>query len=217
MSTPSPSPSPSPASSSSGSGSGSAALTVKDSYKSPGGYQWDLMSDGSTIQITSINYNVPWGENGRGPWASAQAAYNDLGAAGVEPESDAVRKFVANCDTLGQQIDRAIQAAAGMAATIEAVNAWVKVVADVLSVVSLFVPVLNPIASAVSKADVKADDVAQKIAESAVNAFSVDMDLDKVRNDCFTANAIVPSAQSVFDNATKVLMDVGNLIKAATS
>jgi hypothetical protein len=204
-----------------GSGSGGhAQLTVKDSWQSPGGYTWQLMSDGLTfsIQGTSVNIDASTMQQSLGgPWDSCQTLFNQQGAAGWEPENPAARQFHDTCRSISDQIDKAAGAATGLAGTVEAVNPWVSLFADCLTIVGAFVPLLGSIGSELKSLEVKGEDIAQKIANEAVAAFQTSFDLANAAATALTKNAVLPDLQTVHDEAVKMLSDVANIVKTALS
>jgi hypothetical protein len=204
-----------------GSGSGGQAqLTLKDSWQSPAGYTWQLMSDGLTFSIQGTNTSIDAATMQQtlgGPWDSCEALFNQQGAAGWEPENPAARQFHDACNSLSDQIDRAAGAAAGVAGTVEAVNPWVGLFADCLTIVGAFIPLLGSIGSELKSLEVKAEDAATKIANEAIAGFQTGFDLANAGATALTKNAVLPDLQTVHDDAVKMLTDVANIVKAALS
>ncbi len=193
---------------------------MKDSWQSPGGYTWQLMSDGLTFSIegTSVNIDATTMQQSLGgPWDSCQSLFNQQGAAGWEPESPAARQFHDSCNSMSDQIQKSAGAAAGIAGTVEAINPWVSLFADCLTIVGAFVPLLGSIGSELKSLEVKGDDVAQKIANEAVAAFQTSFDLASAAATALTKNAVLPDLQTVHDEAVKMLSDVANIVKTAMS
>jgi hypothetical protein len=189
---------------------------VIDTYTSDAGFKWELhdgeFQGGSLVTITQPDGTV---HQCPGPhWDTAQAAWQQNYQT-YEPMPQAVQDFITNAKALSDKLTEAATKSAQVVATIESVNGFVEILADLLTVAGFLIPACGSIASTMKTVSAKTDAEAQKVVDADLSALQTSFDINELANQAKLDWQIPTNATQVLGDAENMLTKVSDIVKAA--